>query len=372
LGTQDLYLAVEEVTKRFGDLTAVEAVSFHVGRGDFICILGPSGCGKTTLLRIVAGLESLDGGRVCIEGRDVSRLPVSKRNVGIVFQSYALFPNLTARQNIAYGLKSRGWSRDRTRQRVDELLDLVGLRGLGRQHPARLSGGQQQRVALARALAVSPDLLLLDEPLSALDARVRAMLRAEIRQLQQRLGVTTIMVTHDQDEALTMADRILVLDGGRLVQEGTPRQIYDQPGTPFVARFIGAMNFIGDARKVKDEIYRWGDTQLTVVQENGNGRSPTGASVIIAIRPEDLILMPGAGAANVVHTKVVRMEYRGSQFRIDLEPSGTDDGTRLTADVPSEKVRRLNIREAMGLSVQLPSDRLRVYTGGGNTLDMVH
>jgi iron(III) transport system ATP-binding protein len=219
---------------------------------------------------------------------------------------------------------------------------------------------------------VSPQLLLLDEPLSALDAKVRAMLRGEIRQLQQRLGVTTIMVTHDQEEALTMADRILVLDGGRLVQEGTPRQVYDQPGTPFVARFIGAMNFIGNVRKVKEGIYHWGDTRLTVASENGSGRLPADAPVTIAIRPEDLILMPGAGAANVVHTKVVRMEYRGSQFRIDLEPTGTANAARLTADVPSEKVRRLDIREAMGLAVQLPSDRLRVYAGSANAPDTVH
>ena len=364
--SEEIYLAVENVTRRFGGFTAVDEVSFRARRGEFLCILGPSGCGKTTLLRMIAGLEKLNGGRVCIEGRDVSRLPVSKRNVGIVFQSYALFPNLTARQNIGYGLKSRGWQQDRIRQRVDELLDLVGLRGLGRQHPSRLSGGQQQRVALARALAVSPDLLLLDEPLSALDAKVRAMLRVEIRQLQQRLGVTTIMVTHDQDEALTMADRILVIDGGRLVQEGTPRQVYDQPGTPFVARFIGAMNFIGDACKVSEGIYRLGGTHLMVAPENGSRRLAPGTPVTIAIRPEDVILMPGAEAANVIDTRVVRMEYRGFQFRIDLKAPDTEAGVVLTADVPSEKVRRLNIREQMGLAVQLPMDRLRVYAGSGH------
>jgi iron(III) transport system ATP-binding protein len=231
----NLFLTVAEITKTFGRLAALRDVAFQARRGEFLCVLGPSGCGKTTLLRVIAGLETQDRGRVYFEGRDVSSLPVSRRNVGIVFQSYALFPNLTAGQNIAYGLKSRRGDTHPTRRRVEDLLRLVGLEGLEAKYPRQLSGGQQQRVALARAMALSPDLLLLDEPLSALDAQVRVLLRAEVRNLQRRLGVTTIMVTHDQEEALTMADRILVMDRGEIVQDGTPMEIYRKPATPFVA-----------------------------------------------------------------------------------------------------------------------------------------
>jgi iron(III) transport system ATP-binding protein len=362
MSSPDVYLKVDGVTKCFGTFTALEAVSFEALRGQFLCVLGPSGCGKTTLLRVVAGLEIQDCGNVSIEGRDVSRLPVSKRNVGIVFQSYALFPNLSARSNIAYGLKNRVKNREQVRKRVDELLDLVGLRGMGPKYPAQLSGGQQQRVALARALAVSPDLLLLDEPLSALDAKVRIMLRSEIRQLQQRLGVTTIMVTHDQEEALTMADRILVIDNGRLVQNGTPHEIYDRPATPFVAAFIGAMNFIPDVVKVEDGLYGLGPHHLQVNSENGTRRLPAGARVTIAIRPEDVLIEQEPSTPNTFNAQVAAMEYRGPLFRLNLQiPGANADRVRLEADVASEKVRRLNIAPDMELPVQLPVNRLRVY-----------
>jgi iron(III) transport system ATP-binding protein len=357
-----IYLKVASVSKTFGRFTALADVSFQARRGEFLCILGPSGCGKTTLLRVVAGLEKQTRGEVYTEGRNVSSLPVSKRNVGIVFQSYALFPNLTARENIAYGLKSQGQTRQAIAQRVDTLLDLVGLRGMGAKHPARLSGGQQQRVALARALAVSPDLLLLDEPLSALDAKVRVMLRSEIRQLQQRLGITTIMVTHDQEEALTMADRILIIDQGRLVQDGTPRQVYDKPATPFVANFVGAMNFIADATKIDNGVYGIGEARLQVSGENGTRRLPAGSRVTVAIRPEDVILRQDPSAPNLLQTRVKAMEYRGSLFRIDLKlPPSVRQNATITADVPSEMVQRLGIAIDARLGVHLPADRLRVY-----------
>jgi iron(III) transport system ATP-binding protein len=359
---QDIYLSTEAVSKRFEQFVALEKVSFTARRGEFLCILGPSGCGKTTLLRVLAGLEPQSEGKVCIEGRDVSNLPVSKRNIGIVFQSYALFPNLTARGNIAYGLKGRERNRGNRTRKVDELLDIVGLRGLGRHYPSQLSGGQQQRVALARALAVAPDLLLLDEPLSALDAKVRIMLRAEIRRLQQRLGVTTIMVTHDQEEALTMADRILVINKGRLVQQGTPHEIYDHPATPFVAAFIGAMNFIPDAVKMPDGMYGLGEHHLRVGDEIGTGNLPVGSHVTIGIRPEDIIVLLGDIGANTLHTRVAAMEYRGSLFRLNLRLNGMhQEPLHLEADVPAEKIRRLNIRTDMELPVELPLNRLRVY-----------
>ena len=357
-----VYLTVDAVSKRFGRFTALADISFQARRGEFLCILGPSGCGKTTLLRVIAGLEKQTRGKVVIEERDVSSLPVAKRNVGIVFQSYALFPNLTARQNIAYGLKNGSHNRREIDRQVDALLALVGLEGMGRKHPAKLSGGQQQRVALARAIAVSPDLLLLDEPLSALDAKVRVMLRGEIRQLQRRLGITTIMVTHDQEEALTMADRILIIDQGRLVQDGTPRQIYEKPATPFVANFIGAMNFIKGATKIERGIYGVGTTRLVVSRENGSGHLPPGSRVIIAIRPEDVVFRSDPSAPNSLQTRVEGMEYRGSLFRIDLKlPDTLDPTMTIAADVPAETVRRLGIAPQAALPVHLPVDRLRVY-----------
>jgi iron(III) transport system ATP-binding protein len=357
------YLKVQEITKHFGKFSALTDVSFSAERGEFVCVLGPSGCGKTTLLRIVAGLELQTGGHVHMGERDVSTLPVSKRNVGIVFQSYALFPNLTAAQNIAYGLKNQRAEKKQIARRVAELLELVGLHGMEGNYPAQLSGGQQQRVALARAMALSPELLLLDEPLSALDAQVRTMLRSEIRQLQQRLGITTLMVTHDQEEALTMADRILVMDKGRLVQDGSPFDIYDRPATPFVAAFIGSMNFLQNAVKVGDAVYRVGGCDLQIKGENGTRREAVGSSATIAIRPEDIMIWADRREAhNTVQTEVQRIEYRGSIFRVGLKLKACNENTALVeADVPSEKIRRLNICPAMALPVQFPMDRLRVY-----------
>lgn len=238
------YLKIEQLHKRFGSFTALNNISLDVKDGEFICFLGPSGCGKTTLLRAIAGLEMQEEGSIVQGGQDVSALPPQQRDFGIVFQSYALFPNLSVADNIAYGLVNQKMNRQQRDQRVKELLEQIDLPGIEEKFPGQLSGGQQQRVALARALATEPGLLLLDEPLSALDARVRLHLRQEIRDLQQKLGITTIMVTHDQDEALTMADRIVVMDHGCIAQVGTPKEIYDRPATSFVARFIGSMNLI--------------------------------------------------------------------------------------------------------------------------------
>lgn len=357
------YLKIRDINKSFGSFTALKDISFDGGRGELISILGPSGCGKTTLLRVIAGLEKQDTGAVVVENRDLSRYPISKRNVGIVFQSYALFPNLTARQNIAYGLKTRRVKRVEIEQRVEELLQLTGLKGLGRRYPAQLSGGQQQRVALARAIAVSPDLLLLDEPLSALDAKVRVMLRLEIRRLQQRLGVTTIMVTHDQEEALTMADRILVMDRGELIQEGTPHEIYEQPATPFVASFIGSMNFIGNAVKKDRGVYKVGEHLLHVSGENCSSAIKRDAGAILAIRPENVMILPGEEIRpNVMRAHVESIEYRGALFRVGLRLAlGGDRRSVIESDMPSERIGRLNIREKMDVPICFPTDRLRVY-----------
>jgi iron(III) transport system ATP-binding protein len=357
----DPYLRVVEVTKTFGRFTALEDISFEARRGEFVCILGPSGCGKTTLLRIIAGLEKQDAGRVFFQGRDVSTLPVSKRNVGIVFQSYALFPNLTAAQNIGYGLKNRRQDKGAVRKRVEELLQIVGLELMGPKYPAQLSGGQQQRVALARAMALSPDLLLLDEPLSALDAQVRIMLRSEVRALQQRLGVTTIMVTHDQEEALTMADRILVMDHGRIVQDGTPLEIYNLPATPFVASFIGAMNFIGNAVKESVGMVRIGGVSLKV--EDGSDQIAPGVPVTVAIRPEDVLVgKAGENATNALSARVGGLEFRGPRYRVTFRlPLGNAIDSTIQADIPIEMIRRLGIREDAEVSIQLPAERIRVY-----------
>ena len=237
-------LAIRGVHKRFEHFVALQNIELEVREGEMLCLLGPSGCGKTTLLRIIAGLETQTRGQILQNGRDVSWLPPVKRDYGIVFQSYALFPNLSVADNVAYGLVTRRKPKAEIAARVDELLKLVGLPGAAGKYPAQLSGGQQQRIALARALATSPRLLLLDEPLSALDALERIRLRGEIRRLQQQLGVTTIMVTHDQEEALSMADRVVVMNHGVIEQIGTPTDIYERPASPFVADFVGKANVL--------------------------------------------------------------------------------------------------------------------------------
>ncbi|NCC25491.1 MAG: putative 2-aminoethylphosphonate ABC transporter ATP-binding protein [Deltaproteobacteria bacterium] len=361
------YLDVRNVTKTFGRFRALDDVSFSVSAGEFVTILGPSGCGKTTILRVIAGLEKQDAGSIHIRGHDVGILPVSRRNIGIVFQNYALFPNLTAAANVAYGLTGSMSERRLVQGRVEELLDLVGLTGMGEKYPAQLSGGQQQRVALARAMALSPSLLLLDEPLSALDAKVRILLRSEIRRLQKRLNITTIMVTHDQEEALTMADRILVMNQGRAAQYGTPLDIYDRPVSPFVASFIGSMNFIPGARAIDTGSVSLGG--LTLFLDNGdNGRDiERNARMAVAIRPEDVLIAPGARAGknrvpNEVRAKVRFMEYRGAVYRVQMD-LWLEHGSEapIEAEIPTEKIRRLSVREDSLLDLVLPPDRLRVY-----------
>jgi len=356
------YLCARNVVKRYGRFTALADVSFQVDRGEFVSVLGPSGCGKTTILRVVSGLEPLDAGWIGIGGRDVSRLPVSRRNVGIVFQSYALFPNLNAADNVAYGLRNNERPRAEIARRVDELLSLVGLQGMQAKYPSQLSGGQQQRVALARAMALSPDILLLDEPLSALDAQVRIQLRAEIKDLQQRLGVTTIMVTHDQEEALTMADRILVMDHGRVVQQGAPREIYDRPATPFVASFIGSMNFLRGARKQEDRRFELGPK--TVLAEREPQPVPQGGQAVLGIRPEDVALgvqSSGGDEAGRFQARVTRVEFRGASTRVSLMLTETGPELPIEADVPAARARELGLERGVVLGLALPPDRVSAY-----------
>jgi len=352
------YLRIQRLTKRFGAFTALDDISLEIAEGEFVCFLGPSGCGKTTLLRSIAGLDVQTVGRIEQGGRDISALPATKRDFGIVFQSYALFPNLTVTRNVAYGLDNTRARRADVVKRVHELLDMMGLVEHAAKYPAQLSGGQQQRVALARALATSPGLLLLDEPLSALDAKVRVYLRHEIKQLQRRLGVTTIMVTHDQEEALTMADRIVVMNHGAIEQIGTPLEIYRSPASAFVADFIGVMNFVAGS-VVRDGALRLGQTELSCEVD---GLAP-GTPVTLAIRPEDILVQDApSGQANVVRVRVDALAFLGSFFRADIVADAMD-GVLLRADLSVDLVRRLSIAEKSELAARLPPERIRIYPG---------
>ena len=283
-------LNLEHVTKQFGTFTAVNDVSLSVPDGTFVCLLGPSGCGKTTLMRMIAGLDLPTRGSINLAGHDITEVPTHKRELGMVFQSLALFPHLTVGENIAYSLRIRGVGKEEQKKRVDELLAMIHLPGFADRSVSKLSGGQRQRVAIARALAISPKLFLLDEPLSALDAKLREAMQVELRQLQQRLGITTIVVTHDQREAMTMADTVVVMNGGEIRQAAPPVEIYRRPADSFVADFIGQTNLIPFSA---DSAGR-----ATVLGEAVEGLSVSqGAKGTLSVRPEDVQLTaPGHGA----------------------------------------------------------------------------
>jgi iron(III) transport system ATP-binding protein len=359
------YLRIRDLHKKFGDFTALRDVSLDVEEGEFVCFLGPSGCGKTTLLRAIAGLDLQTYGAIEQAGRDISTLPIAERDFGIVFQSYALFPNLTIERNIAFGLENTGRPRAEVAARVTELLDLVDLADQRKKYPAQLSGGQQQRIALARAIATSPGLLLLDEPLSALDAKVRVRLRHQIKELQRKLGVTTIMVTHDQEEALSMADRIVVMNHGVIEQIGTPTEIYREPRSLFVADFIGETN------QIQSTLREPGRVSLgeTVLQGVTDGLKP-GQEIVVTIRPEDIVPhAPGvqavAGGQGLLQVTIGEMEFLGSFWRSRLT-GGALGSEELYADFSINAVRRLTLNEGAALTIELPANRLIAFPAQGH------
>ena len=309
------FLEIENLQKRFARTTAVEQVQLEVTRGEFVSFLGPSGCGKTTTLRIIAGFESPSSGAIRLDGVDITHRPPHQRNVGMVFQSYALFPNMTVAENVGFGLKVAKKPAADIKQRVEEMLNLIKLPALGNRYPYQLSGGQQQRVALARALAIRPQVLLLDEPLSALDAKIRVSLRLEIRSIQRELGITTIYVTHDQEEALSLSDRIVVMSEGRVEQIGSPFEIYNFPRTSFVASFVGTPNVLRGrvADPARGAIVI--DDQ-EIVASRGLEHARVGDAYSVAIRPEIVSLGEAAGDGNRMQGTVEDVNFLGSIVRI--------------------------------------------------------
>jgi len=330
-------VSLRNLTRAFGATRALNEMSLEIAPGELVALLGPSGCGKTTALRIVAGFEYADAGEVLIDGKDISGVPAAKRDMGMVFQSYSLFPNMTALDNVAFGLRMRKVSGGARRKRAAELLDMVGLSAQAAQWPHQLSGGQQQRVALARALAIEPRVLLLDEPLSALDAKVRLQLREQIRTLQQRLGTTTLFVTHDQEEALSMADRVGVMQAGRLEQVAEPAELYSRPATVFVAEFVGTMN------RLPAEL-GGGGTVVTVLgttvpaQDGGPSSGPVDALV----RPENLTVAAAEDGNGIVTGRT----FLGAVTRVAVRLSGD---TEVAVDVSSAAAAAM----APGTAVQV-------------------
>lgn len=336
-------LKISNVSKVFDKNVALNNINLEIQAGEFVCLLGPSGCGKSTLLRLIAGLDRPSSGQIYIGDRDVTNLPPVRRNFGIMFQSYALFPNLTAFENVAYGLRNQKMRSKDLEERVNRLFDMIKLPHIKNRFPSQMSGGEQQRIALARALATEPDFLLLDEPLSALDAKVRVSLRKEICNIQKELKLTTIMVTHDQDEALTMADRIIVMNKSVVMQSGTPEEIYESPKNPFVADFIGSINFIDEK------------------QSKAYGLSQKGQT---AIRPEKIVIKKEE-SENTIRGKITDIEFRGFYDRVSVLISNLMHGDLLLAvDVPFQTAKAMKFKVDENVFVSLPKEEIQVFEEG--------
>ncbi len=353
-------IALKDVTKRFGGVSAVHGVSFDVKEGELVALLGPSGCGKTTVLRMIAGLEMPGSGDIFIRGKRVNDLKVQRRNIGFVFQAYALFRNMTVFDNIAFGLKVKRWKRRDREARVEELLKLLELGGLERRYPHQLSGGQRQRVAIARALAPRPSVLLLDEPFAAVDAKIRQELREWLVHLQYDLGLTTLFVTHDQEEAMEIADRIVIFSHGHIEQIGTPREVYEAPASEFVARFIGVMNVLD--LEVLAEVARAGELEFPAPG------CDDGSRLRIGFRPYAVRVSPDPSAyryrARLQHTF-----FLGVMMRLELELS---DGLAIRARLTKEDYTRLGLAEGQEVSFDIGEYRfLSPENGSPNSVEEV-
>ena len=314
-----MQIGVHDIVKRFGKNEVVGRSSFAIEQGEMFTLLGPSGCGKTTLLRLIAGFYAPDEGEVRFDGKCVNEVPPHERGIGMVFQNYALWPHMSVAENVAYGLKIRKTNSSEIAKRVEAVLGKVRLEGLGERYPGQISGGQQQRVALARALVLNPKILLLDEPLSNLDAKVRVQVRAEIRKLQKELGITTVYVTHDQEEALALSDRIAVFNQARLFQLGTPRELYEKPRNRFVADFIGVNNMLEGTVRASEGGFLAIDTALGTIRALSNGSLQRGEACIACIRPENVVIGGPAGEHNRAKGKVAFAAYLGNTLRYDVD-----------------------------------------------------
>lgn len=329
-------VSLQQISKSYGNFTALQPLDLSIEKGEFITLLGPSGCGKTTTLRLVAGFLSPTQGQIFIGGKDVTLIPPQKRQIGMVFQDYALFPHLTVRENIGFGLVERGVERSKVAARVDELLRLTRLPQVGDRYPGEISGGQQQRVAVARAVAYPPEVLLMDEPLGALDLKLRETMQIEIRSLQQSLGITSIYVTHDQHEAMTMSDRIAIMNNGRIEQIATPQEIYRKPATRFVAEFIGRVNLIGgriEKASGEFDVFRAGDISLKAPKGSSGATSETRS---LAVRPEKVSIVKderAAPGANVVQGVVTHAMFVGTHWTVDV---GLNDDVKWTINYPDD------------------------------------
>lgn len=335
-------IKVKDISKYYDKTIGLKNVNIEIKQGELVCLLGPSGCGKSTLLRIIAGLDTPTKGHIYINDKDVTTLPPAKRNYGIMFQSYALFPNLTAYENVIYALRNKKYNEKVITERADWLFQMIHLKDAKNKYSSQLSGGEQQRIALARALATEPDFLLLDEPLSALDAKVRLSLRQQICAIQKELKLTTIMVTHDQDEALTMADRIIVMDKATVMQIGTPEEVYINPQNPFVADFIGSINFV--------------DMSIT----NTRKRSE---SELFAVRPEKIELFLEK-TENSFMAEVIAVEFRGVFYRITVEMDYQIKNEKLMVDVPFQRVKELGLKQGSRVFVRIAPDEMLYFDIG--------
>ena len=347
---------INEAVKNYGDFFAVNHISLDIDNGEFFTLLGPSGCGKTTLLRMIAGFNSIDGGSICFDDKPINDIPAHRRNIGMVFQNYAVFPHMSVADNVGYGLKARDVSTEDIKLRSYQAMAMMKIEHLADRMPAQLSGGQQQRVALARAIVIEPDVLLMDEPLSNLDAKLRLDMRTNIRKIQQELGITTIYVTHDQEEALAISDRIAVLDAGKIMQVGKPHDIYASPANTFVANFIGTSNFL------EGTAFEGGFDILGKIYFSKKLRNAYTGKIQISVRPEQIILTKPNPAENIVGV-VERVVFLGTHYEYEVR---VDEYSIIVNSYQIHETEDFTVGESVG--VKLSEEHMNVYTGDGQEM----